>query len=54
MLRAIRPLEPANVVRGQYEGYRDEKGVAAYSEVETFAAVTPEDRLVALDAMCRS
>jgi len=39
VLRAIRPLEPAGVVRGQYLGYRDEKGVAAYSEVETFVAV---------------
>jgi glucose-6-phosphate 1-dehydrogenase len=39
VLRAIRPLEPANVVRGQYDGYRQEKGVAASSEVETFVAV---------------
>ena len=39
VLRAIRPLEPDTVVRGQYIGYREEKGVAAYSEVETFAAV---------------
>ena len=39
VLRAVRPLEPASVVRGQYLGYREEKGVAAFSEVETFAAV---------------
>jgi glucose-6-phosphate 1-dehydrogenase len=39
VLRAIRPLEPDTVVRGQYTGYRDEKGVAGDSEVETFAAV---------------
>jgi glucose-6-phosphate 1-dehydrogenase len=39
VLRAIRPLDPASVVRGQYTGYRKEQGVAAYSEVETFAAV---------------
>jgi glucose-6-phosphate 1-dehydrogenase len=39
VLRAIRPLEPADMVRGQYQGYREENGVAAYSEVETFAAV---------------
>ena len=39
VLRAIRPLDPASVVRGQYKGYRDEKGVAAYSDVETFVAV---------------
>ena len=28
VLRAVRPLGPANVVRGQYRGYRQEKGVA--------------------------
>jgi glucose-6-phosphate 1-dehydrogenase len=39
VLRAIRALDPADLVRGQYQGYREEKGVAAYSEVETFAAV---------------
>jgi glucose-6-phosphate 1-dehydrogenase len=36
---AIRPLTPADVVRGQFRGYRDEKGVASDSQVETFAAV---------------
>lgn len=39
LLRAIRPLEAGDVVRGQYVGYRDERGVAAGSTVETFAAV---------------
>jgi glucose-6-phosphate 1-dehydrogenase len=39
VLRAIRPLEPDDVVRGQYQGYRREKGVAADSQVETYAAV---------------
>jgi glucose-6-phosphate 1-dehydrogenase len=39
LLRAMRPLDPAEVVRGQFRGYRDEKGVAADSAVETFAAV---------------
>ena len=39
LLRAIRPLEARDVVRGQYVGYRDERGVAAGSTVETFAAV---------------
>jgi glucose-6-phosphate 1-dehydrogenase len=38
-LRAIRPLDPADLVRGQYRGYHDEKGVAAGSQVETFAAL---------------
>jgi glucose-6-phosphate 1-dehydrogenase len=37
--RAMRPLAPADVVRGQYDGYRNEDGVAADSQVETFAAV---------------
>ena len=38
MFRAIRPLEPGDLVRGQYRGYRKEKGVAPDSTVETFAA----------------
>jgi glucose-6-phosphate 1-dehydrogenase len=33
------PLLPENVVRGQYVGYRDEDGVAADSETETFVAI---------------
>lgn len=33
------PLVPADVVRGQYAGYREEDGVAAGSETETFVAV---------------
>jgi len=37
--RAMRPLTPADVVSGQFHGYRDEKGVASDSQVETFAAV---------------
>jgi glucose-6-phosphate 1-dehydrogenase len=32
-------LHPDSVVRGQYEGYRDEDGVAADSDTETFVAV---------------
>jgi glucose-6-phosphate 1-dehydrogenase len=39
VLRAIQTLEPKNVVRGQFRGYRDEKGVAPNSNVETFAAL---------------
>lgn len=42
ILQAIPPLKPENVVRGQFLGYRDEKGVAADSLVETFAAVRLE------------
>jgi glucose-6-phosphate 1-dehydrogenase len=39
IFRAMRPLDPKEVVRGQFRGYRDEKGVAAESQVETFAAL---------------
>jgi len=39
LLRAIRPLDPKEVVRGQFEGYRHEAGVARNSKVETFAAL---------------
>jgi glucose-6-phosphate 1-dehydrogenase len=37
--RAMRPLAPTDVVRGQYAGYRHEEGVAPESQVETFAAL---------------
>ncbi|MGE0360915.1 MAG: glucose-6-phosphate dehydrogenase [Vicinamibacterales bacterium] len=37
--RSMRPLSPAEVVRGQFRGYRGEDGVATDSAVETFAAV---------------
>ncbi len=39
ILRAIRPLDVRDVVRGQFKGYRQEPGVAADSQVETYAAV---------------
>jgi len=39
LFRAMRPLDPREVVRGQFRGYRDEKGVAKDSQVETFAAL---------------
>ena len=39
LLKAIRPLTPESVVRGQYNGYRSVPGVAAGSTVETFIAV---------------
>jgi glucose-6-phosphate 1-dehydrogenase len=42
VLRAIPPLEPKNVIRGQFHGYRNENGVAPNSEVETFAALQLE------------
>jgi glucose-6-phosphate 1-dehydrogenase len=39
VLRAVRPLTAAEVVRGQYIGYRKEPGVAPDSNVETYAAL---------------
>jgi glucose-6-phosphate 1-dehydrogenase len=39
VFRAIRPLRPADLVRGQFGGYRKEEGVAPDSQVETFGAV---------------
>jgi glucose-6-phosphate 1-dehydrogenase len=37
--QAMRPLAPTDVIRGQFRGYRNEKGVDPNSQVETFAAV---------------
>jgi glucose-6-phosphate 1-dehydrogenase len=42
VLKAIRPLEANNLVRGQFRGYRQEKGVAPDSKMETFAALRLE------------
>jgi glucose-6-phosphate 1-dehydrogenase len=39
LLRAMPPLNPKQVLRGQFRGYRNEKGVPPESEVETFAAL---------------
>src|SRR5581483_4029694 len=39
VLQAIPTLSPDSVVRGQFKGYLKEKGVAADSKTETFAAV---------------
>lgn len=39
LLRAIRTLEPDNLVRGQFAGYHDVEGVAPDSTVETYAAL---------------
>jgi glucose-6-phosphate 1-dehydrogenase len=38
VFKAMPPLDPANVVRGQFRGYRNEAGVSPGSQVETFAA----------------
>ncbi len=42
VFRAIPPLEPEKLVRGQFQGYLEEPGVAKGSQVETFAAVELE------------
>ncbi|MDR3569419.1 MAG: glucose-6-phosphate dehydrogenase [Syntrophobacteraceae bacterium] len=39
LFKAIRPLTPADVVRGQFDGYLSEPGVRSGSTVETFATV---------------
>lgn len=39
VFQAMRPLQPNDVVRGQYIGYRQEPGVAKKSDVETFCAL---------------
>jgi glucose-6-phosphate 1-dehydrogenase len=42
VLKAIAPIAESSVVRGQFSGYRSEKGVAADSTTETFAALRLE------------
>jgi len=42
VFRSLSPIEPSQVVRGQYEGYLDEPGVRAHSETETFIALRCE------------
>jgi glucose-6-phosphate 1-dehydrogenase len=39
---SMRPIDVRHVVRGQYEGYREEKGVAPDSQTETMVAVRAE------------
>ena len=39
LFRSMRPLQPADIVRGQFDGYLKEPGVAKKSTVETFAAL---------------
>ena len=42
VFRSLSPIEPSQVVRGQYDGYLDEPGVRANSETETFIALRCE------------
>jgi glucose-6-phosphate 1-dehydrogenase len=39
VFRSILPIQPADVVRGQYTGYREEHGVSPESDTETFIAL---------------
>jgi glucose-6-phosphate 1-dehydrogenase len=39
VFRSLLPIEPRDVVRGQYEGYRSESGVDRESQTETFIAL---------------
>jgi len=39
VFEAMRPLRPADLVRGQYAGYRQERDVAPDSDVETYCAL---------------
>jgi glucose-6-phosphate 1-dehydrogenase len=42
VFEALKPIDVRHVVRGQYEGYRSEPGVAADSQTETMVAVRAE------------
>ena len=42
VFRSMLPLDPHAVVRGQYQGYRDEPGVPNDSETDTFVALKAE------------
>ncbi len=39
VFRSLLPIDPADVVRGQYDGYRNEEGVSSHSDTETFIAL---------------
>ena len=39
VLRTVRPMDPGDLVLGQFRGYRSEPGVAADSQVPTYAAL---------------
>jgi glucose-6-phosphate 1-dehydrogenase len=42
VFRSMLPIQPTDVVRGQYTGYRNEEGVAPDSDTETFIALKVE------------
>jgi len=39
VFNAMQPVSPDEIVRGQFQGYREESGVASDSQVETFVAL---------------
>src|SRR4029078_12125906 len=39
VFRSMYPIPPVDVVRGQYQGYTEELGVASHSDTETFIAL---------------
>jgi glucose-6-phosphate 1-dehydrogenase len=39
VFRSVAPIDPSNVIRGQYSGYRDGGGVDEASQTETFIAM---------------
>jgi glucose-6-phosphate 1-dehydrogenase len=42
VLKAISPIDPADIVRGQFTGYLNENGVASNSQTETYVALRLE------------
>jgi len=42
VFRSVVPIDPRNVIRGQYAGYRESDGVAHDSQTETFIAMRAE------------
>ena len=54
VFRSMLPIEPRDVVRGQYTGYRDEDGVARDSDTETFIALQGAASTTGAGPACRS
>ena len=48
VFRSMLPIDPADVVRGQFSGYLGEEGVARDSDTETFIALQVRHRQLAL------
>jgi len=42
VLKSIAPIDPTNLIRGQFHGYQQESGVTSGSRTETFAALRLE------------